>query len=113
MTFRFVNKKEYLHVSLFGEMNYLLGEQFYDDIKKWLESKEKKNLLIDFKDVGFIDSYYIGVMMKIFVLCTKVDTKMAMINLSSTNYRMFVLSGMKDYLPIFNKAKEGLDYLRS
>ena len=113
MAFRFVNKKDYLHVSLSGEMNYLLGEQFYIDIKEWLEKDDKKNLLIDFKHVGFIDSYYIGVMMKIFGLYNKANVKMAMVNLSNINYRMFVLSGMKDYLPIFSKETEGLDYLSS
>ncbi len=113
MAFHYVNKKEYLLIKVSGEMNYLLGEKFYFDIKEWLESEEKKNLLIDFKDVGFIDSYYIGVMMKIFGLCNKANVKMAMINLSKINYRMFVLSGMKDYLPIFTDEKEGLDYIVS
>ncbi len=115
MPYKILEKPNYLHIELSSELNYIVGEQFYHDVRDLVQLNVKQNLnlplLIDFRKVTFIDSYYIGIVMKLYGLCLKHDLKMSLVNLSDFNRRMFSFSGMEQYLPIFSSEKDGLNYL--
>ncbi len=115
MPYKISEQAEYLHIELSSELNYIIGEQFYHDVSDLIQLNIKQDLnlplLIDFAKVTFIDSYYIGIVMKLYGLCLKHDLKMSIINLSDFNRRMFSFSGMEQYLPIFKTEKEALEYM--
>jgi len=76
---------------------------------KLLENAGIRNIIFDFKDVGFMDSSGIGVIMGRYKKVIFTGGKIAAINVTPAADRILMLSGLYRILPKFDNLKAVLD----
>lgn len=91
---------------LSGEIDHHNAPEIREKIDECIISRKPKRLIIDFKDVTFMDSSGIGLVMGRYRLIENTDCKMAIINLSVHAYRVMQLAGMDKLAVLKKKPKE-------
>ena len=87
---------------LSGEIDHHSAASIRQAIDESIISRKPQRLIIDFKDVSFMDSSGIGR----YRLLENTGCKMAIVNLSPHAYRVMQLAGMEKLAVLKKKAKE-------
>ncbi len=91
---------------LSGEIDHHSAASIRQAIDESIISRKPQRLIIDFKDVSFMDSSGIGLVMGRYRLLENTGCKMAIVNLSPHAYRVMQLAGMEKLAVLKKKAKE-------
>lgn len=91
---------------LSGEIDHHSAASIRQTIDESIISRKPQRLIIDFKDVSFMDSSGIGLVMGRYRLLENTGCKMAIVNLSPHAYRVMQLAGMEKLAVLKKKAKE-------
>ena len=91
---------------LSGEIDHHSAVGVRETIDESIVSRKPQRLIIDFKDVSFMDSSGIGLVMGRYRLLENTGCKIAVVNLSPHAYRVMQLAGMEKLAVLKKKPKE-------
>lgn len=91
---------------LSGEIDHHNAPQIRETIDEYIISRKPKKLVIDFKDVSFMDSSGIGLVMGRYRLIENMNCKLAVVNLSPHAYKVMQLAGMEKIAILKKKQRE-------
>jgi anti-anti-sigma factor len=106
-------KGEVVIVDLSGEIR--VSEAFFPSLKKLIGeqlSSGKKNILLNFENVEFIDSYGIGDILAAHTAVREKKGKLKLAHLSHKIWLIFNYSGLTRILEIFDSEDEALNSFR-
>jgi stage II sporulation protein AA (anti-sigma F factor antagonist) len=108
MNINLLEKNRCLIVQLSGEIDHHSLEDTRDNIDKAFQRSNAKNMIFDFKDVGFMDSSGIGLVIGRYRLIEQKGGKVAAANISGDLKRIFEISGLKKIIPCFDNIDEAV-----
>ncbi len=88
-----VNNKS-LIVGINSEVDHHSSIVLREKIDKEIEKKSTKNLIFDFKNVGFMDSSGVGLIIGRYKIVEKLGGKVGVINMAPQLRRIFEISGL-------------------
>ncbi|SHH25369.1 anti-sigma F factor antagonist [Tepidibacter thalassicus] len=95
-----------LIVKLHGELDHHIAEDVREEIDIAIEQNSIKNVIFDFKDINFMDSSGVGVVIGRYRKVSKTGGKVVAINLNKHVKRIFDLSGMNKIIGVYNNYEE-------
>ncbi len=101
-----------LIVELGGELDHHAASEIREKIDKEINTNMIKNLVIDLKDLSFMDSSGIGVIIGRYKLIQKLEGKTCLINLNPGINRIIEISGLKKIIPTYEDVNDALKYLQ-
>ncbi|MCR4437011.1 MAG: anti-sigma F factor antagonist [Clostridiales bacterium] len=108
MQIKLSNRGTTLIVSILGELDHHSGEDVRNKVDGEIIKSTTKNVIFDFGKVNFMDSSGIGVIMGRFKNIQKLNGKMAVINLSQQIRRIFEMSGLLKFIPVYDNIDSAL-----
>lgn len=97
-----------LVVKLNGELDHHVSEQIREDLEDTIEKKRIKHLIFDLKELHFMDSSGIGMIMGRYKSVSKQGGKVAIINASEKVDKIFMLSGLYRIVTKYNSLDEAI-----
>lgn len=91
---------------LSGEIDHHNAPEIREKIDEYIISRKPQSLVIDFKDVTFMDSSGIGLVMGRYRLIENMNCKLAVVNLSAHAYKVMQLAGMDKLAVLKRKPRE-------
>lgn len=91
---------------LSGEIDHHSAADIREEIDASIVSVKPRRLVLDFKDVSFMDSSGIGLVMGRYRLLENTGCKLAAVNLSPHAYRVMQLAGMEKLAVLKKKNGE-------
>ncbi len=88
-----------------GVLDATKSQQFREEVIKLLESKPKI-VLVDLKDITFMDSSGLGALVLAFKTLKTADTKLVLCSISEQVKILFELTGMDKVFEIFSNQDE-------
>ena len=104
-------KDEILKINLKGEVDHHLALQIKDEIDHYIEKHRIKRVLFNFKDVSFMDSSGVGMIIGRYKKLQKTGGKIGVVYLTPKIKRIFDISGPFNIINYFSNEKEALDKL--
>ncbi len=99
-------KNDIIFASLKGEIDHHTAPEIRNTIDDSLALNEKSvKLVLDFKDVSFMDSSGVGLVMGRYRYCVTLGKTLEVENLNERNYKIMQMSGIPKIAKI-NKLKE-------
>lgn len=86
--------KDLIVVKLHGDLDHHVTEQIREKIDRSIKKERIPNLVFDFRDVGFMDSSGIGLLMGRYRMIKGMDGVVYVSNLGYAMQRIFRLSGL-------------------
>ncbi|HHU33281.1 MAG: anti-sigma F factor antagonist [Zhaonellaceae bacterium] len=97
-----------LIVTVFGELDLVIAEQFKAVIEKELENLKINTLILDLKEVTFIDSSGLGAILSRYKMLSEKHGRMALINPQPAVKRILELSGILRIINIYEDLNRAL-----
>lgn len=104
--------KDTIIISIKGELDHHTAETIRDQMDKLLEDPTIRNMIIDAKDLGFMDSSGIGVFIGRYKIITRRSGSMAVANISNHLDKIFEVSGLYKIINSYSNVQEALDNIR-
>lgn len=104
------NIENTLVVKLKGELDHHVAERIRVELDEMISSNRSKNLIFDLKELNFMDSSGIGVIIGRYKNINKFGGKVAVVEVSEKVDKIFNLAGL---YRIINKFKNLKDALKS
>ncbi len=98
-----------LIVKLDGELDHHVSEEIRTELDEAIEKKRIKHLIFDLKNLRFMDSSGIGVIMGRYKHISKQGGKVAIIQVSDKVDKIFSLSGLYKIVEKYNNLNEALN----
>jgi len=111
MLLDFEIKDKSLIVGINTEVDHHSSVILREKIDKEIEKTSVKNLIFDFKNVGFMDSSGVGLIIGRYKNIEKVGGKVAIVNLMPQIKRIFEISGLFKIVSEFNSIETGFNIL--
>ena len=111
MDVKIENLPEVMFVRLSGEIDHHNARQIREQVDSAVEMHKPKKLCLDFKDVTFMDSSGIGMIIGRYKKLHNIGGKIGVINISPKIKRIFEMSGLFNIVSCFNDEKEAADKL--
>lgn len=99
-------KQGILVVYLEGEFDMHSAKEFRDEVDKALDISGAQKILLDFKNVSFIDSSGIGVILGRYKRLTANSGEMIAVNLTPKIKKIFQLSGILGIMKVLDCQEE-------
>lgn len=93
------------------ELDHHISNEVREEIDDVLISKQVKNIIFDFKNINFMDSSGIGVIIGRYKKISSESGKVSVINTSPRVKKIFDLSGMNKIIAIYDTYEEALSSL--
>lgn len=103
---KFIRKN--LLVRLKGELDHHTSMQFREKVEAELSKGIAKNILLDFRELTFMDSSGLGVILARYRHLNEKGGKVAICNLQPQVERLYHLSGLPKIIPCYCDEKEAL-----
>lgn len=103
-----ISDEDKLTAVLSGEIDHHHAKEIREEVDTVLLRQKPRELCFDFRDVSFMDSSGIGLIMGRYRICATYGGKVSIINTSAYLRRVMRLSGI-DELVNFPKSNEGSD----
>ena len=97
-----------LVVSLIGELDHHSAEEGRVKIDERIERDNIKKVIMDFKEVTFMDSSGIGVVIGRLKKIKNRDGKVCITNINKRVDKVFTLSGLYKIITVYNNVNEAL-----
>ena len=93
------------------ELDHHITNEVRDGIDNILSSKPIKNIIFDFKNIKFMDSSGIGVIIGRYKKISSEGGKVSVINVNARVKKIFDLSGMDKIISIYDTSEEAISSL--
>ncbi|HHY41401.1 MAG TPA: anti-sigma F factor antagonist [Thermoanaerobacterales bacterium] len=100
-----------IKVNLKGEIDHHASLILREEIDNYIEKHRVKKILFNFKDVSFMDSSGVGMIIGRYKKLQNVGGKIGVVNLAPKIERIFQMSGLFSLISNFNDEKEAIDKL--
>lgn len=100
-----------LIIALNGELDHHSAEEIREEIDKKIDSNNIKNIIFDFKDMNFMDSSGIGVVIGRYKKVNKLGGQAAVININNRVERIFKMSGLFNIVRKFENKQQAIESL--
>ncbi|MHB8171441.1 MAG: anti-sigma F factor antagonist [Thermincolia bacterium] len=107
LEFQHVNNTLIVRVS--GELDLAVSESFRNEVEGALERQDVQNLILNLKEVSFIDSSGLGVILGRYKRITQVGGNMAIAEAEPQVRRILELSGILRIMGVFETETAALD----
>lgn len=104
--------KQSLIVGIQGELDHHTAEQMRDKLDELIEDPIIKNLIIDIKDMGFMDSSGIGVLIGRYKLITSRGGQVGIININPNIKKIFRVSGLQKIFKTYDSLEDALEKMQ-
>ena len=91
---------------LTSELDHHITNEVRDEIDIILDSKSIKNIIFDFKNIRFMDSSGIGVIIGRYKKSSSEGGKVSVVNVNDRVKKIFNLSGMNKIINIYDTYEE-------
>ena len=108
MYLKFDMKNGILIVTLIGELDHHSAEEVRVKIDDRIERDNIKKVIMDFKEVTFMDSSGIGVVIGRLKKVKNRDGKVCITNINKRVDKVFTLSGLYKIITVYNDVNEAL-----
>jgi len=100
-------KNDYIYAFIKGEIDHHTAPEIRETIDDALSTSESAKLLVlDFKEVSFMDSSGVGLVMGRYRYATTLGKKIRVDNLDNRNYKIMQMSGIERIAEINKKGEE-------
>ncbi|MCL6631257.1 MAG: anti-sigma factor antagonist [Alicyclobacillus herbarius] len=99
-------------VRLDGELGHHEVESIRNQIESALNKTGYQGLVMSFRDIDFVDSSALGLILGRYKSVTERRGKMALCEVNAPLARLFELSGLKRILPIAGTVEEALQWVQ-
>lgn len=93
------------------ELDHHIASEVREDIDDVLLNKQVKNIIFDFKNINFMDSSGIGVIIGRYKKISNENGKVSVIHTSERVKKIFELSGMNKIIGIYDTYEEAISSL--
>lgn len=100
-----------LVIRLGGELDLLVAEEFRNKLEQALADYPDKNILLNLKQVSFIDSSGLGVILGRYRKINLLGTQMALIEMQPQVKKIMELSGLFKIMAHFDSEEDALNQL--
>ncbi|WP_331721842.1 anti-sigma F factor antagonist [Alkalithermobacter thermoalcaliphilus] len=100
-----------LIVELHGELDHHVAEEIREEIDAAINQNSIKNVIFNFKNINFMDSSGVGVVIGRYRIVSKLGGKVAITNLNPQVKRILDLSGMNKIIQIYDTCEEAISSL--
>jgi stage II sporulation protein AA (anti-sigma F factor antagonist) len=104
-------KGDMLKINLKGEIDHHMAFIITDEIDHYMEKYRIKNVLFNFKDVSFMDSSGVGMLIGRYKKLQKTGGKIGVVYLTPKIKRIFDMSGLFNIINYFSDEREAIDKL--
>lgn len=94
MTLKFQNNNDIVLASICGEIDHHNAKNIREEIDQIIDRSQPKKLVLDFKEVGFMDSSGIGLVMGRYKNMKQINGELCVINISNQMKRIMLLGGL-------------------
>jgi len=98
--------KDKIIVNLKGELDHHMATKIKAQLREAMEKHDLKKLIFNFKDVTFMDSSGIGMILGRYKELQPIGGKIGVINLNDRIKRIFDMSGLLSIIPCFENDQE-------
>ena len=106
-----LNNKNLLVKFEMTELDHHVSRAIREEIDEILMTKSVKNIIFDFKNINFMDSSGIGVIIGRYKKISNEGGRVSVINISSRVKKIFDLSGLNKIIGIYDTYEEALSSL--
>ncbi len=99
-------------VKLGGELGHHEVETIRNEIEAELERTGHRGLVMSFRDIDFVDSSALGLILGRYRTVTERHGRMALCEVNESLARLFELSGLRRILPVTATVDEALQLVR-
>lgn len=103
--------RDMIKVNLKGEIDHHAVLVIRQDIDNYIEKQKIKKMLFNFKDVSFMDSSGVGMIIGRYKKLQNVGGRIGVVNLTPKIKKIFQMSGLFNLISYFNNEKEAIDKL--
>lgn len=104
-------KDDMLKINLKGEIDHHIASIIKYEIDQYIEKHKIKNILFDFKDVSFMDSSGVGMIIGRYKKLQKAGGKIGVIYLTPQVKKIFEISGLLNIVNCFSDEREAIEKL--
>ncbi len=104
-------KSNYVVLNISGTMSVEGIRVFEKTLNQYYEAK--KNIIIDLKNVTFIDSSSLGIMVLYFTRLEKRNRHIVLINVNDEINELFNISGIIKLFRVFDSLEDALDFINN
>ncbi|HHW56666.1 MAG TPA: anti-sigma F factor antagonist [Clostridia bacterium] len=108
MEVKFVKKGDILIAKIDGELDHHVAEKIKAIVDEEYEKKSYKNLIFDFKNVSFMDSSGIGVIIGRYKKVKENKGKVMIVNANKQLHKIIEVSGLLRIIKCYNDIEEAL-----
>ncbi|MDS1030122.1 anti-sigma F factor antagonist [Bacillota bacterium LX-D] len=90
-----------LIVEISGELDMVVADEFKQKVERLLSQKKYDKLILDFKNVSFIDSSGLGVILGRYKTISQYNGRMAIVSVQNPVQKILELSGILRILNIY------------
>lgn len=98
-----------LLVKLYGEIDHHYTEDIRDKIDREFNKQGCNNIILDFEDVGFMDSSGIGMIIGRYKIAQEKGGKTCAFGLKDNAKRIFDMSGLNKLIACFQTKEEAIN----
>ena len=107
MKFGIIKRKDRLTVKISGELDHHTARFMREEIDSAVELNMPTLLILDFKNISFMDSSGVGLVMGRYKLIAGKHKKLEVRNLSDRDYKIMKMSGIEKLAKISKKEASG------
>lgn len=104
-------KDDMLKVNLKGEIDHHMALVIKEEIDRYIEKHRIKKVLFNFKDVSFMDSSGVGMIIGRYKKLQKAGGAIGVVYLTPRVKRIFEMSGLFNIINYFSDESEAIDKL--
>ncbi len=109
MKLQFSNEKDVLIMSISGEIDHRYAIQIRNEADRKIVTYPDKKLIIDLRDVSFMDSSAIGVIIGRYKLVMSLGGSIAIVSSNETLGRILEMSGIPKIIHIYKTMEEAIE----
>ncbi len=109
MDVRFDVTNNNLIIRIDGDIDHHTCEEIRNKIDQEISRRNHKNIIFDMKNVNFMDSSGIGVIIGRYKLIMNSGGITAMINVKPQIKRVYEICGLKKIIPIYENEKQAIE----
>lgn len=98
-----------LIIYLNGELDHHMSKNIKEQIDYIIIRNNIKNIIFDFRNVSFMDSSGIGMIIGRYKIVKKAKGKVAVVNTNNKLKRIFDISGLFSIIDFFDNEKEAIE----
>ncbi|KYO65796.1 anti-sigma F factor antagonist [Thermovenabulum gondwanense] len=107
VTFRYIN--DVMIVNLKGELDHHVAARIKDDIDYVMSRKNIKKIIFNFKNVTFMDSSGIGMLLGRYKSIKSVGGALGVCNVNERIKKVFDISGLFNIIPCYTDENDALE----